>query len=259
MSSDVAGSTSYNDFAIKKNYALKYCGLFIGTGCLFLSLPRMRLYMLTRNLFKNHCKGSVLDLTPKLLDSSSVEYYELSKAVKVSFIVDNQFSSEKAYTVAVEKEGLSEKAKQGMIRDMTLHFLTFNDAQWVNSPVTFTTKLRSDCNIKKDLFDSVVIHSELWQKNDSDVKSIIQQGVSLLKENEGRLLVADIGISPKVYPGICKAIKSFHHSSESELYFTHDFEQYFQEMGLEVIEHKSLFGIMHFYSLKKPSTIKEEC
>lgn len=275
----------YQDIIEKRNTFFKYMGVVIVVGGLALSLPRWQLYRRTRNLYKYHCRGHVLDLSPKLLDPSTVGIYELSPCIKVNFLVNTIINTETEYKDLVDEVGDDEAKRKQLARDMTIKFLQSNDHNWINSDVTFEVRLSSD-PVK---FDTVVLHSELWQHDTAEAQALLQdasnrlrelaltypkaitkkqKGKLVLAENQpqptesmetGRLLVVDIAV-PKHYRRTVAFLKWVHQQTEGNLHFTHDLPAMFDAAGLEVVEHHPFFGVYHFYSLqkKKPTAIAAE-
>jgi hypothetical protein len=282
--SDEVVFKGYEELINKRNVFFKYMGAMVVVGGLLLSIPRWQLSRRTRSLYKRHCRGHVLDLSPKLLDGSSVALYESSPCLKVNFLVNTVVNTDAEYKDLVDELSEDDPKRKQLAKDMTIKFLESNDHTWVNSEVTFEVIPRSN----PATFDTVVLHSELWQHPTAEAQALLTEGNNRLRDRvlihpkvatkkskgkvkvaptqpeakesnqTGRIILVDLAV-PKSWTRTIKLLKWVHEQTEGNIYFTHDLPPMFEAAGLEVVEHHPFFGVYHFYALQKktPTAIPE--
>lgn len=222
----------------------------IGAVTMFMaasSTPQFLINRLVRRVYHRYCRGKVLDLSPKLYDEHDVALYELSRAVRVEYLVEKKVVDDGRYRI----EDLPEHASEERRRAMTLDYMVRNDHHWVGSPVTFTVVERgettSPCFIK---YDSIIIREELMNRKDHSARELFDSAAPLL-DAEGHFLVMDFGKSSnRHFDGL---VRWFNEKTKSSMCLSHDYNTWVKEnMVYEVVEERrALFGFYYALVLRK--------
>ena len=219
----------------------------IGGVALFLglsALPQFLMYRSVRRVYRDFCRGKVLDLSPKLYDEKDVALYEMSKAVRVEFMIEKKVVDDGHYRV---DETLAEEEQEERRRAMTLDFMIRNDHNWVGSTVNFATVLKSDVQTPGFVkYDCVLVRDELLNHTELKARSVFDSAASYMKE-DGLFLVMDFGKSS--YPQLNKLARWFNKATNSSMCITHDYHAWIKESMLYEVkeEQRSLFGF--YYAL----------
>ncbi|KAG5464555.1 hypothetical protein LSCM1_00746 [Leishmania martiniquensis] len=222
----------------------------IGGVALFLglsALPQFLIYRCVRRLYRNHCHGKVLDLSPKLYDEKDVSLYEMSKAVRVEFLIEEKVVDDGHYRF---DGALSEEEQEKRRRAMTLDFMIRNDHNWVGSTVNFATVLRAETQLpgfKK--YDCVLLRDELLSQNETKARQLFDSAAQYMKE-DGLFLVMDVGKSTS--PKLMKLARWFNRATNSSMCFTHDYHSWIHESLLYDVkeEQRCLFGFYYALALQ---------
>ncbi|KAG5490874.1 hypothetical protein JKF63_00996 [Porcisia hertigi] len=214
--------------------------LFLG----FSSLPQFLIHRCARRVYRDYCRGKVLDLSPKLYDEKDVSLYEMSKAIRVEFLVEEKVVDDGHYR---SDETLSEEQQEKRRRAMTLDFMTRNDHNWVGSTVNFATVLRADTQLPDfQKYDCVLIRDELLNHHESKARSLFDSAAKLVKE-DGLFLVMDVGKPTSSH--LTRLARWFNKATTSSMSFTHDYHKWIREGMLYDLkgEQRCLFGF--YYAL----------
>ncbi|KAK7202338.1 hypothetical protein NESM_000305800 [Novymonas esmeraldas] len=219
----------------------------IGGAALFLGLsglPQLLIQRSVRRVYREYCRGKVLDLSPKLYDEKDVALYEMSRAVRVEFLIEEKVVDDGRYKL---DEALSEEQQEQRRRAMTLDFMIRNDHNWVGSTVNFATVLRADTQLPTfEKYDCVLVRDELLNQSGPKARSIFDSAAHYVKE-DGLFLVMDVGKSR--YPSIVKLARWFNKATNSSMSVTHDYHAWLRESMLYDVkeERRCLFGL--YYAL----------
>lgn len=223
----------------------------IGGVALFLglsALPQLLIYRSVRHVYRNYCHGKVLDLSPKLYDEKDVAFYEMSKAIRVEFMIEKKVIDDGSYRV---DEALTEAEQEERRRAMTLDFMIRNDHNWVGSTVTFATVLKSDVvSPGFTKYDCVLIRDELLNQAEPRARNIFDSAASYMKD-DGVFLVMDFGRAS--YPRLNKLARWFNRVSNSSMSITHDYNSWIRESMLYEVkeERRCLFGFYYAMVLQR--------
>jgi hypothetical protein len=223
----------------------------IGGVALFLglsALPQFLIYRSVRRVYRNFCHGKVLDLSPKLYDEKDVALYEMSKAVRVEFMIDKKVVDDGHYRA---DETLSEEVQEERRRAMTLDFMIRNDHNWVGSTVNFATVLKADMQSPSfTKYDCVLVRDELLNHAEPKARSIFDSAGEYMKD-DGLFLIMDFGKSS--YPQLTKLARWFNRVSNSSMSVTHDYHAWVRESMLYEVreEQRCLFGCYYALVLQR--------
>ncbi|KPA81913.1 hypothetical protein ABB37_04155 [Leptomonas pyrrhocoris] len=223
----------------------------IGGVALFLALsalPQFLIYRCVRRVYRNFCRGKVLDLSPKLYDEKDVAFYEMSKAVRVEFVIEKKVVDDGRYRV---DEALSEEEQEDRRRAMTLDFMIRNDHNWVGSTVNFTTVLKSDLHSPGfTKYDCILIRDELLNHAEPKARNLFDSAAEYMKE-DGLFLVMDFG-KPS-YLQLTRLARWFNRVSNSSMTITHDYHAWIRESMLYEVkeERRCLFGFYYALVLQR--------
>lgn len=223
----------------------------IGAAAAFLgatAIPSALINRSVRRMYKAHCRGKVLDLSPKLYDESDVALYELSKAVVVEFLVEKRVVDDGHYRI---DESLSETDREERRRAMTLDFMTRNDHHWVGSSVSFRVVER-EATQKPEFckYDCVVIRDELMNWNTAKAKELFNSAAEYMKD-DGSFLVMDYG-KPRS-PRLSSFLEWFNRKTNSSMSLSHDYSLWAKESSLyNVVEaDRTFLGMYYTLCLRK--------
>lgn len=253
------GSTSYAPTAIDKdkfakvregrNRFFKSVGLVAVLGSIMYMLPVQAIRRSHLLAFRHHCRGKVLDLSPKVMDGRTLALYHASKATRVEFLVEKHVSCDKYQA----NDSLSETEQRERRKAMTLSFMCHNDAELVASSIIFDvveqSQVRSPQFVK---YDTVVIRNELCNLEDATAADVVTVGASLLGET-GKMIVMEVG-TPR-WAWLTKFLKWFHRKTNSSLYLTRPYDEWIPRVGnLEVLDcRRNFVGSCYTIVCKKPS------
>ncbi|KAG5489136.1 hypothetical protein JIQ42_00759 [Leishmania sp. Namibia] len=214
--------------------------LFMGMS----ALPQFFMYRCVRRVYRNYCRGKVLDLSPKLYDEKDVALYEMSKAVCVDFLIEEKVVDDGHYR---SDGALPEEEQEKRRRAMTLDFMTRNDHNWVGSTVNFATVRRADTQLPGfTKYDCVLLRDELLNHNETKARHLFDSAAQYMKE-DGLFLVMDVGKSTS--PQLIKLARWFNKATNSSMCLTHDYHSWIRESMLYDVkeEQRCLFGF--YYAL----------
>ncbi|KPI89402.1 hypothetical protein ABL78_1528 [Leptomonas seymouri] len=251
-------TTSYHPAQISKD---KYEKIVQGRNRFFLTtiggvafflglsaLPQFLLYRSVRRVYRDFCYGKVLDLSPKLYDEKDVALYEMSKVVRVEFMIEKRVVDDGRYRVDV---ALSEEEQEKRRRAMTLDFMIRNDHNWVGSTVNFATVLESDVQSPGfTKYDCVLVRDELLNHTEAKARNIFDSAAEYMKD-DGLFLVMDFGKSS--YPQLTKLARWFNRVTSSSMSITHDYHAWIRESMLYEVkeERRCLFGFYYALVLQR--------
>lgn len=229
----------------------------IGGIVLFVGVTALPSIMMTRgvkHMYRTYCRGKVLDLSPKMYDETDVALYELSKAIRVEFLVNKKVVDDGHYKV---DESLTETEQDERRRAMTLDYMVRNDHHWVGSPVTFSVVEREatqQSGFKK--YDCVVIRDELMNLSARKARELFDSAAELL-DVDGHLIVMDYGKSSNA--PLDRFLRWFNEKTDSSMSLTHNYPLWIEEDVLfDIVEmRRTLFGMYYTMALKKKPTISE--
>ncbi|EPY28018.1 hypothetical protein STCU_00117 [Strigomonas culicis] len=226
-------------------FAVTVCGIAALVGAC--SAPQLVMSRAVKNVYRRFCHGKVLDLAPKLYDSTDVGLYEMSRAVRVEYLVEKKVIDDGNYRI---DETLTESDKEERRRAMTLDFMLKNDHHWVGSPVNFGVverKATQEPSFAK--YDCVLVRDDLMNYNSLEARKRLDDAATYMK-TDGYFLVMDYGKSS--YPSLNRMARFFKDNTNSSMCFTHDYHQWIKESMLyEVAEEKRcLFGFYYAMVLR---------
>lgn len=222
----------------------------IGCVALFLgvsAIPQLLIHRSVRHLYRKYARGKVLDLSPKLYDEKDVALYEMSKAVRVEFLVDKKVVDDGSYRI---NEGLSEAEQEERRRSMTLNFMIRNDHNWVGSTVSFATILKSSTELPGfTKYDTIVVRDELLNCNTVKAQQIFESAARLMSD-DGTFLVMDFGKSR--YSRLNNVARWFNKRTNSSMCITHDYHNWIRESLLYDVkeERRCLLGFYYAMALQ---------
>ncbi|EPY39923.1 hypothetical protein AGDE_04005 [Angomonas deanei] len=227
-------------------FLLSVCGVaaFIGIT----AMPQFFVNRCVKHAYKTYCRGKVLDLTPKLYDAEDVALLELSRAVRVEFLVEEVVVDDGHYKI---DESLSEKEKEERRRSMTLEYMLRNDHHWVGSSVNFgLIERRKTLEKEFKKYDTVIIRDELLNRKTEEARQLFDAGHEYLAD-DGHFIVMDYGKSSNAF--LADWMRWFNKFSESSMCFTHNYHEWIQESLLyEVVEERrAMFGFYYTLVLKR--------
>nr|CCC51767.1 conserved hypothetical protein [Trypanosoma vivax Y486] len=199
-------------------------------------------------IYRTYCSGRVLDLTPKIADTRDVRYYEMSRATRVEFLVEERvIVDDRHYKL---DESLS-NAEQGERRKaMTLDFMVNNDHNWVGSSVTFGVIERKEMEAPGfSKHDTVVIRNELMNLEERKAREILSIAAKYVKSN-GYVLLMDFGVSSS--PLLASFARMLKQVSGSSMHLTHDYRKWISEENLYLVaeERRCLLGCHYAIALQ---------
>jgi len=209
--------------------------------------PHFLINRSVRRLYYTYCRGKVLDLSPKLYDEADCTLYELSRAVRVEYLVSQKVVDDGHYRI---DESLPPEEQEERRRAMTLDFMTKNDHHWVGSPVTFAVVEKSEVQ-KPDFqrYNTVVIRDELMSHSTDSARRLFDSASEYI-DKDGYLLVMDFGKSS--YPMLDRWARWFNRKTNSSMSFSHDYHLWIQEgMTYDIVEeHRCLLGFHYSLALR---------
>lgn len=227
----------YANVVAGRNKFIKYCAaISTAVGIAYL-VPNVILKRSIKRLFVNHCRGRVLDLTPKLADQAVVNLYEASKAVRVEFLVKQKIYDD-AGTYKID-ETLPERDQEDRRRSLTICYLTRNDPSWIGSPVTF--EVMEESKAEASSYDTVMIHHELSNLEDEEASALLRRAGDLVSR-QGKVLVMEFG-QPSVR-SLSRFLSLFHARTKSSLHLNRPYDTWVQSKSALSLEscHRSLAG-----------------
>ncbi|KAH9578242.1 hypothetical protein LSM04_009173 [Trypanosoma melophagium] len=210
-------------------------------------VPQGLMYRSLRKMYQTYCIGRVLDLTPKIADTKDVAFYEMSKAVRVEFIIEHKGVDDGRYKI---NDLLSEADQERRRKDMTLDFMVKNDHNWVGSTITFDTIERSKIEIPDfQKYDTVVIRNELLNKDQKGARHMLNSAAMYVKK-DGHILLMDFG-KPS-WPILTSFIRWFNSLTASSMHLTHDYNSWIKEDARYFIveERRCLMGLHYAFALR---------
>ena len=211
----------YANVVAGRNRFIKYCGMIsVAVGLAYL-LPNLILRRSIKRLFVDHCRGRVVDLTPKMTDQAVVDLYESSRAVRVEFLVKEKIFDD-AGTYKID-ETLPEKEQEDRRRSLTICYLTRNDPSWVGSPVTFD--VIEEHNVVSSSYETVLVHHELANLDDEEAATLLRKASDLVSPT-GTVLVMEFG-KPSV-PSLSQFLSLFHARTKSSLHLNRPYDTWVQ-------------------------------
>ncbi|RNF25757.1 uncharacterized protein Tco025E_01949 [Trypanosoma conorhini] len=213
-------------------------------------IPQWLMYRSLRRMYQTYCRGRVLDLTPKIADAKDVSFYEMSKAVRVEFIVDQKVVDDGRYKIDAT---LPEAVQAERRKAMTLDFMVKNDHNWVGSTVVFDLIERRETELPDfHRYDTVVIRNELLNRTETDARQMLN-AASTYVSKDGYVLLMDFG-SPS-WPTLLSAVRWFNSLTRSSMHLTHDYNKWIREDARYslVEEHRCLMGFHYALALRPKS------
>ncbi|KEG13149.1 hypothetical protein DQ04_01181030 [Trypanosoma grayi] len=204
-------------------------------------VPQGLMYRSLGRMYQTYCRGRVLDLTPKILDAKDVKFYEMSKAVRVEFIVEQRVD-DRQYRI---DESLSEAERSERRKAMTLDFMVRNDHNWVGSTVTFDTVEQREIEMSDfRKYDTVVIRNELLNRKSEDARHMLNSAAKYV-QNDGHVLLMDFG-KPS-WPILVSLIRWFNSVTASSMDLTHDYNKWIKEDNCySVVEERRCLMGLHY-------------
>ncbi|ESL07424.1 hypothetical protein TRSC58_04886 [Trypanosoma rangeli SC58] len=213
-------------------------------------IPQCLMYRSLRRMYRTYCRGRVLDLTPKIADAKDVRFYEMSKAVRVEFIVDQKVVDDGRYKI---DESLPEAVQAERRKAMTLDFMVKNDYNWVGSTIVFDVIERRETELPDFCkYDTVVIRNELLNRTEEDAHQMLNAASTYVRK-DGYVLLMDFG-SPS-WPTLLSLVRWFNSLTRSSMRLTHDYNKWIREDGHYSLmeEHRCLMGFHYALALQPKS------
>ncbi|EKG04364.1 hypothetical protein TCSYLVIO_004578 [Trypanosoma cruzi] len=213
-------------------------------------IPQWLIYRSLRRIYQTYCRGRVLDLTPKIADASNVRLYEMSKAIRVEFIVDQKVIDDGRYKI---DGSLPEAVQAERRKAMTLDFMVKNDHNWVGSTVVFDIIEKGETKMPDfQKYDTVVIRNELLNRSEDDARQFLNAALNYVIK-DGYVLLMDFGCPS--WPKLQSCVRWFNSLTRSSMHLTHEYNKWIRDDAryLLIEEHRCLMGFHYALALRPKS------